>query len=249
MKISKDITTLILKPEEVHVWLVNLENLPDNYPSWERLLAEDEIGRARCYKFDRDRLRFIARRGILRQLISRYTGMQPAEITYSTNPNGKLSLPSHSLKFNGSHSQNWIVYAFAVGYEIGIDIEQVCPLPELARLAESAFSPEECSILASVASTDQLSAFYHLWTQKEAVIKAQGAGLSNATREFTVSLDSVEPGKFYPVKGNGFTNWQVACFLLEVDLYLSVSIPSKGPQKIILNQPENSVFFGDFPAG
>src|SRR3990172_8040011 len=97
-----------LKPGEVHFWLFDLDSMPPVYPAWERLLSAEEVARSKHYQFDNDRLRFISRRGILHHLLGKYNGLDPAEISFITNPFGKPSFPSSPFTFNLSVSQNQV---------------------------------------------------------------------------------------------------------------------------------------------
>jgi 4'-phosphopantetheinyl transferase len=191
---SSENPVLLLNPRNVHVWMFDLDDQGHDLQTWIRLLSKSETARSKRYHFDPDRLRFITRRGILRQLLSAYTGMKPAEIGYETNPHGKLSLPSHPLKFNLSSCQNRAAFVFTLQNQVGVDLEQVHTFPEIDRLAEGWFSEPERAGLASLAPEMRVEAFFHVWTQKEALIKAHGAGLSLPLQEFSVSVDPALPG-------------------------------------------------------
>jgi 4'-phosphopantetheinyl transferase len=60
-------------------------------------LAPDERARASRFRLRRDRLQFIARRGILRALLARYLGEGPAELQFSYNTGGRPTLRSNTL--------------------------------------------------------------------------------------------------------------------------------------------------------
>ena len=179
----------LLKPGEVHVWLFDLDGSGQSIPEWERLLSGDETIRSKLFRFERDRLRFVARRGILRQLLGQYTGLDPAQIAYHINPYGKLSLPSHPLHFNISGCQERVAFAFALENEVGVDLEQIHSIPELDRIAERWFSPAEWAGMSALAPGMRMEAFFHIWTQKEAFLKARGEGLYLQLSDFSVSVD------------------------------------------------------------
>ena len=201
MILSEETPAFVVKPEEVHVWLFDLEGASIDFLGWEGLLSQDEIDRSRRFKFEQDRQRFIARRGILRQLLGRYCGVAPARINYIFNPDGKLSMPGELLHFNISRCQSRIVFGLTQNSEIGIDIEQVIPIPGFEHMMEFYFSLEECNTISSLPPAVQLDAFYQVWTQKEAVLKALGQGLNSPTRDFSVPVNSAVPGKWISIKG------------------------------------------------
>lgn len=198
--LDRDISPSSLGPGEIHIWLFDLGSPDHDYHFWEHILSKEEIGCSKHYKFAQDRLRFVARRGILRQLLGWYTGLDPAEIIYWVNPYGKLSLIAHPLAFNLSHSHDRIVLAFTLEKAVGVDIEQVHPLFDFSRMTEYWFSSEERTRLSALPPALQLDGFYHIWTQKEAYIKARGEGLSLSLKDFSVSADPNQPGKLLAMR-------------------------------------------------
>ena len=185
----------LLKPGEVHLWLFNLDQPAQPHQDWERVLSAEEIARSKRFIADKDRKRFITRRGILRQLLGQYCGVEPAEVSFQANQNGKLSLSNHPVAFNLSKSENRIAYVFTLEKAAGVDIEQILPLPDLSLLAKRTFSQQELADLAGLPQALQLEAFYHTWTQKEAFIKAKGLGLRQPMKDFSVSVDPTSPGR------------------------------------------------------
>lgn len=234
MTAINEIPNFILQPFDVHVWLFDLDPLSRACPAWERFLSAEEVDRAKRYKFEADRQRFIARRGILRLLLGRYLAEGPVSIGYRANPYGKLSLPSHPLAFNLSFSQDRVAFAFTLGKDIGVDIEQVHPLPDLLHLAESWFSPEERADLSALDPALQVKAFFHIWTQKEAFIKALGEGLSMSLKDFSVAVDPRRPGRLLSFKGGteGTSHWKLACCNLQADWQAAVCVRAEAEPDI-----------------
>ena len=100
--------------------------------------------------------------------------MHPDEIVYNTSPSGKLSLPSGQPAFNLSASQNRVAIVVTTQEEIGIDIEHVRPIEDLQQMVNFWFSTEEKTRFSALAAEEQLEAFYHVWTQKEAYPQGEG---------------------------------------------------------------------------
>jgi 4'-phosphopantetheinyl transferase len=63
-------------------------------------LADDELCRARRFRLERDRRRYIVRRAILRELLSRYLGIAPARVRLRTGPFGKPCVAEGDLRFS-----------------------------------------------------------------------------------------------------------------------------------------------------
>lgn len=198
-----------LKPGILHIWLVDIDIQFQGVSSMEELLSPEEVDRSGRYRFEQDRIRFIIRRGILRVLLSRYTGINPVEIEYLTSPLGKLSLPLNPLQFSVSHSQDRIAYAFTLEQDTGVDIERIKPLQELTQLVETWFSTEECALWSDLNPSDRLESYYHVWTQKEAFMKASGEGLTYPLGDFSVSADTHKAGRLLSIKNEDASHWKM----------------------------------------
>src|SRR5438309_4823004 len=58
-----------LASQELHVWCAGLDELTSDLPSFAQTLSAGERNRAERFQFDRDRNRFIVRRGLLRTIL------------------------------------------------------------------------------------------------------------------------------------------------------------------------------------
>jgi len=114
-------------------------------------------------------------------LLSGYAGVPPGALRFEYDSAGKPRIsPNHGeeIRFNLSHSGDWVVLALVRGAEIGVDLELIRQVPTLISLAERFFSEREFSILNSREGKDREILFFRLWTCKEAVLKAIGKGLT-----------------------------------------------------------------------
>ncbi len=87
------------------------------------------------------------------------------------------------LEFNMSHTRGFVAAAFASS-PIGVDVERVCPIPEMRDLIADLMHPVALS--AFDAETDagrQTALFFRYWTLSEAFLKATGEGLTETTRD------------------------------------------------------------------
>jgi 4'-phosphopantetheinyl transferase len=150
----------------------------DGFLSWE------ERERATRFRFDRDRDRYIACRGTLRELL----GVRPHE-NFICGAFGKPRLQDSEMWFNVSHSHGMAMIAVTRGREVGCDIERIDPSFANDKIPERFFSPYEVAALRALPQKDQCDAFFRCWTRKEAFIKACGMGMSLALDSFDVSLD------------------------------------------------------------
>ena len=225
----------LLKPGEIHVWLFDLDNPYQDSSTWEGHLSEEEASHSKLYRLEQDRLRFIVRRGILRKLLGEYTGLEPSGIAFQTNPYGKLSLPSNPLKFNLSCCQSRVIFAFALEMEIGVDLEQVRPLAELERMVKGWLSPAERAGLLTLAPVSQMNAFFHIWTQKEALLKAHGKGLSMPLQEFSVSNDPNKAGQLYSINcgSDDDSHWRMISHVPEAGWWAAVCVRAEKNLQIL----------------
>ncbi|MFZ5918973.1 MAG: 4'-phosphopantetheinyl transferase family protein [Chloroflexota bacterium] len=195
-----------LEKHEVHVWRVPLDDPAVDVTSLHGALVEDERQRAARFYFARDRRRFVVARGMLRFFLGRYLDAKPASLRFRYSAHGKPSLAAgwggDTLRFNISHANGLAVLAFALGREVGVDVEYI--RPDLARLdvAEMFFSAQEVAVLRALPAEAQARAFFDCWTRKEAYIKARGEGLSLPLDQFDVSLSPGEPARLLSTPGD-----------------------------------------------
>jgi 4'-phosphopantetheinyl transferase len=186
---------LSLAGGEIHVWR-SLLNLPTSQLLHLRqTLTVDELGRVARFRFQEDRDRFIAARGTLRAILSRYLGLEPGVFRFSYGPFGRpglipiAGLSGHrALDFNLSHSGGFALFAFAQSRKVGVDLERTGKDVEWEPMAERFFSARERAALRALPPDVRRRAFFTCWTRKEAYVKAQGQGLSLPLDSFDVSV-------------------------------------------------------------
>ena len=105
---------LALNATEVHLWQASLDGRPADI--FESFLSADELDRANRFHFTADRTHFIVARGLLRNLLAAYLGINCAELRFSYGAKGKpfLLLDGRTqINFNLSHSHGRA--AFEIG--------------------------------------------------------------------------------------------------------------------------------------
>jgi 4'-phosphopantetheinyl transferase len=185
-----------LGKETVQVWFAFLDDLMPRFGSFLATLAEDEIEKAGRFRFQRDRDEYVLARGLLREILSRCSGIHPGELRFRYGARGKPALIAEpgdaDLAFNLSHAQRAVICAVTRDREVGVDLEYLREDVGDRELAERFFSPRETAVLTRLPSGARQKAFLTCWTRKEAYIKARGEGLSLDLRSFDV-LDSGDP--------------------------------------------------------
>jgi 4'-phosphopantetheinyl transferase len=174
-----------LKPhlfeKDVHIWRAGIDLPIESVMKFNEFLSHDEKIRAEHFRFEHDRNRFIASRGILRQILASYMGIKPGEIRFSYEKNGKPNLHEEThksgIRFNLSHSGELALYSFTQGHAVGVDIEYMAEISDMEQVVEQFFTAEERACFAAAPASMKRETFYWWWTRKEALGKATGVGL------------------------------------------------------------------------
>jgi 4'-phosphopantetheinyl transferase len=194
---------LDLSSKDVHVWFAGTDDAAEDIDDLVLLLSADEWSRAARFHFEQDRKRYIVRRALLRLIVSRYAGIDPARLEFHYGSYGKPSLAGVAdvtgLNFNLSHSRGWALYALTHCVKVGVDLEWVRPVMEAEQIAQRNFSVNEASVLSRLPDRQKLEAFFNCWTRKEAYLKALGDGLARPLDSFEVSLRPREEARLLRV--------------------------------------------------
>ena len=197
---------LMLLERDVHIWNVDLNLDLDRINHFSQFLTTQERQRAAKFINPLHGNRWTVARGYLRQILSQYLDLTPAEIVFSYGQQGKPAVEDHDLQFNLSHSGDRAVYAISAKFPVGIDLEYIHPLPA-TDLVDRFFSANEQSIFHRLPVSLQQAAFFHAWTQKEAYLKACGTGLSTPLDQIEVSIDPRTPAAIISAPIAGI--WQI----------------------------------------
>jgi 4'-phosphopantetheinyl transferase len=199
-----------LKKQDVHLWLVQLDDPRLDIECCEELLAAGERDRASRFKFKRDRRRYLVAHAALRSILARYLLVSSRDLEFSSGARGKPKLAplpgTDTLAFNLSHSHEVALVAVSRQGEIGVDVEYVKRDFPFQAVAERFFSPKEIAALTGLPSQLQSVAFFKCWTSKEAFLKAKGTGLFGELDEVNIILTDHEA-----VRVNGtLTDWALS---------------------------------------
>ncbi len=177
-----------ISDQDAHIWSVDL-SIPDPvYNLLFSVLHKEEQQRAERFHFERDRRAYVAVRGHVRFLLSRYLKRPPSDFMFSYNSYGKPFLKHESIRFNVSHSKERGLIAIDPSMEIGVDIEWMRPDFGGLKIAKRFFSETEIKELESLSAEERQKGFFNGWSRKEAYIKARGKGLAIPLSKFSVRL-------------------------------------------------------------
>lgn len=184
-RIQDDLRTPRGLPETgtVEVWYAPVVSPPGKGPFGVHPASAEDLRRARRFRSETSRTRFLSARRALRSLLAGYLSVQGTGVVLSADQRGKLHLgnPAEAdgpISFNVAHSGDWIALAFGTGGAVGIDLEVEGRLPDLDALARRILSPKEIEEFLDLPPELRPTLFFQAWTRKEAFLKALGVGLS-----------------------------------------------------------------------
>jgi 4'-phosphopantetheinyl transferase len=181
----------VLALHEVHVWAWGFGSSERDVGKHSTLLSEEELQRMDRFYFLRHRIQFATSHDYLRRLLAFYLQRDAKSLRFTTGRFGRPALESQAIgepriSFNLAHTETAGLLAVASGIDVGVDVETIRPIgPDVA---EAHFSALELNELNTLSGERWLSAFYAIWTRKEALLKAEGVGLNLPLADFDVSV-------------------------------------------------------------
>jgi 4'-phosphopantetheinyl transferase len=167
-----------------HVWRADLATVGDELAC---ALSAEERERAAGILDERERARWQRSRGVLRELLARYTRDEAAAVELALGLNAKPQLAdaegqTPTLFFNLSHSGWLALYAFSASSPLGIDVQvarnrRADSAVDHIALARRAFGEHEAQRLSLVAPARREWEFLRAWVRYEAELKRRGTGL------------------------------------------------------------------------
>ncbi|MDB6014665.1 MAG: putative 4-phosphopantetheinyl transferase HetI [Gammaproteobacteria bacterium] len=184
--------SLVVEPHTVHVWAFTLTGSAALSEACRDVLSPAERQRADRFVFAHDRIRHTIAHGVLRHLLSRYSGIAPGALHFQATASGKPSLlcpagaAAASLQFNLTHSEDRALLGVSDGRELGIDLERVRSNLEALDISRHYFFGAEREAIENALSVMRDRTFFRYWVAKEAVLKAQGVGLGFPLDRFCI---------------------------------------------------------------
>jgi 4'-phosphopantetheinyl transferase len=162
---------------------------PDGRPELVALLDDHERERLGRFRLAADRSRYLAAHALVRVVLGAVTGTSPAALRFDRTcrcgrPHGKPRLTGEGAPgFSLTHAGDLVGLAVRSDGPVGLDVELIRPMTDLASMASHVSSPHERRRGLPCAP----AAFFTTWTRKEALLKATGAGLSTPMTSITLS--------------------------------------------------------------
>ena len=182
--------------KDVRVHFLSLVACAKREPELLNLLSASEQETALGIKsFDR-RIRFIASRAMLREVLTTFTGRTVGrnEWVFDVGLYGKprvLFPDVPAPKFSISYTGDVMAIAVSQKYELGVDLETFPPVTD-RDIPWQVLSSAERRAVQSLPQGEQFMEFLRLWTLKEAYTKYYGMGAALDFRGVQVDLDPLQ---------------------------------------------------------
>lgn len=181
-------TSLELMADEVQVWVASLAVNEDRYAELSNCVPPEEIDHSASLHPVAAR-RYVVARGILRSLLSGFTGTHARNLRFNYGPSGKPSLADRDdINFNISHSADLGLFAFSPDRPVGVDVENERPVRRLLDVAQRFMTDDELRTLAETPEEERNSAFLRSWVVREARLKAEGKGVWSGNANHSTKL-------------------------------------------------------------
>lgn len=200
---------LCIRENEIHIWCICWPEMTDFWVNHEYILSGQESEQVGRFRFSEDRMRYIAGKVVVRLLLKRYLDVETIDFSVSERgkPYHKKIAGKQTVDFNISHSGEFILAGFAVGMDIGVDVQEMAGCPDYWEIAGNFYTEEEAEDVIKEGS----ALFFQYWAAKEAYVKALGIGLGRGMDFFSVrNGEIIEKGRndqgwfLYPVRIKGY---------------------------------------------
>jgi 4'-phosphopantetheinyl transferase len=168
-----------------------------------------------------------------RHVLGRYLKREPAELRFIRGAFGKPRLAETGAgAAHFSTSRSGVTYLIAVsrGRSVGVDVEQLEPLPDLDSVARRLLAPAEVEAIARAPEHLRTRWFYNAWTRKEAYVKAVGAGVTLSFSSFVVSVDDDVPRMLESDRGDADA-WTIRSFEPAANVVGAVVVRATGHEE------------------
>jgi 4'-phosphopantetheinyl transferase len=190
----------------VAIWCADLDGPAGLAHAVRSVLSPEELTSAQRIQSALHRERFVVTRGLLRLILAAYLEEAPWDLAFAAGARGKPELSGppgiKPLHFSASRSGSLALFAVTAIAAVGVDLEQVCPLPDMNDIVARCFSDRENATFRALPEAHRVAAFYRAWTCKEAYLKATGEGIGDHLARVEVSLRPDEPPRLLAVDGN-----------------------------------------------
>ena len=148
------------------------------------IVSENCKSKAKCFRFEADKLRTIIGELLARYGICHCFGIDASKLSFNVSEFGKPYIVGIPYYFNISHSDDYIICGVS-DINIGVDIEKMQDID--FGFACDVFSDEEIRRISLESAEKKKELFFSIWTLKESYVKWLGSGFHRKLSSYTVS--------------------------------------------------------------
>ena len=179
--------------QEAHVWFTIPESVQDDgtLQRLSAILSAEELGRYRRFHFPEDRHRYLVSHALVRETLSKYIDISPADWCFSHSEHGRPEVANADippLRFNLTHTDGLVCCIVTLDDDCGVDTEKITARHAMPGVAKRMFSEAEHRELRRLEGREHLEYFFTRWTLREAYVKARGTGIFFPTHKLTFTL-------------------------------------------------------------
>lgn len=222
--------------DELQVWRIDLAQAVGG-ADYAALLSNDEVGRAQRLRAGEVRTQFVVARACLRVLLGEALGEPPGSVPICFGTHGKPEtepVNGWAIHFNVAHSRETILIALCPAGRVGIDLEYVDRAMDVLEVARASFTEGEFRHIEGIDDPAmRRRAFFQCWSRKEAIVKADGRGLSLALGSFEVPVGEATDSAAVEVPekaGRQATTWYVSDLALGEDVAAAFAVEIERPR-------------------
>lgn len=184
----------MVPPHDVHIWFMPTEALDEAaLAAATSVLSGDELAQYQRFHFAGDARDYAAAHALLRRTLSRDNGRAPESWRFDRTATGKpflIGAGDTPAFFSLSHAHGMVACAVTKDADVGVDVECIDRDVNEADIAARFFAPAEAVHLTDLDAAARRARFFDLWTLKEALVKALGAGMAMSLSSLAFTVDS-----------------------------------------------------------
>ena len=162
---------------ELHIWRYTVNEQDYIAEKTNPILSIEEREKAARFMHEHHAIKYVCNHRFVRNVLAAYLNIPAAQIKFNHTPLGKPFIANSNLFFNLSHRNKYGLLAIFKDAEVGVDIEYIKALQDVATFSSYSFSEQEKAMIFSD-NTTNAEVLFTFWAFKEAYIKATGTGLS-----------------------------------------------------------------------
>lgn len=240
---------------EIHIWRIQAQ---DDVEPPEEALRQEERHKMQRFRNPLHGRRWACFRIGMRHILSRYLHTASADINIVVGEHGKPAIRDRpDVYFNLSHSGAVGLLSVTALAQVGIDIEYKRDLPAMVDVIDQCFTSQERAALTALPEEQRKTAFYQLWTCKEAVMKASGLGLHMPPDRFHIGCPTPNdwqsvrvPGAVSPTRHFRLTRFEASSeYEAAVALEVTGAEPLQEPRLRFFEFAPGDASWPDAPMG